>query len=132
MGNRTIDYSNPRMEQTPERAAAFVPCGVGVAGPEAEAAHSECEAPSRLWGALTGEAALAHFERLGRALVETHTPEPAPVGFGEIIDRMLAIDPECGMGTTDPLGGDWQSHLAYIRNRRALAQRTREQRGPPR
>ena len=29
-----------------------------MAGPEAEAAHSECEAPARLWGAQTDEACL--------------------------------------------------------------------------
>ncbi len=81
---------------------------------------------------LTGETALAHFERLGRALVETHTPEPAPASFGEIIERMLAMDPQCGMGTADPLGGDWQSHLAYIRNRRALMQRAGAKHGPSR
>ena len=63
-------------------------------------------------------AALAHFAKLGRALDDTHTPEPRPKDFREIIERMLAIDPNCGKGTEDPLGGDWQSHLAYIRNRR--------------
>ena len=63
-------------------------------------------------------AALAHFAKLGRALVDTHTPEPRPKDFREIIERMLAIDPNCGMGTENPLGGDWQSHLAYIHNRR--------------
>ena len=55
-----------RMEQTPERAArsnergraaAVIPCEVGVAGPEADPAHSGREvnfvgeAPGRLWGA---------------------------------------------------------------------------------
>ena len=43
---------------------------------------------------------------------------------------MLAIDPGCGMGTDNPLGGDWQSHLAYIRNRQMLMQRSRRRRGP--
>ena len=70
-------------------------------------------------------AAIAHFERLGRALAETHVVEPRPKDFRELIDRMYAIDSRCGMGTEDPLGGDWHSHLAYLRNRRTLMKRRR-------
>ena len=43
------------MEQTPRgslRPWRLFHGQVGVAGPEAEAARSECEAPARLWGAL--------------------------------------------------------------------------------
>ena len=65
-------------------------------------------------------AAIAHFEGLGRALAETHVVEPRPKDFKELIERMCAIDSRCGMGTEDPLGGDWHSHLAYLRNRRTL------------
>ena len=65
-----------------------------------------------------------HFNRLGRALAETHVPEPPPKDFRELIERMVAIDPNCGMGTQDPLGGDWDSHLAYFRNRQLLTNRS--------
>ena len=66
----SLSAEGPRMEQTPERAArsdergraaAVVPWKVGVAGPEANPAHSErtqrvrCEAPGRLWGASIEE-----------------------------------------------------------------------------
>ena len=64
--------------------------------------------------------AIAHFERLGRALAKTHVPEGPPKDFRELVERMRAIDPDCGMGTEDPLGGDWESHLAYLRNRQIL------------
>ncbi len=75
--------------------------------------------------------AIEHFERLGRALAETHVPEGPPRDFRELIDRMCAIDPLSGMGTEDPLGGDWDSHLAYLRARRMLVDpRTRD--GPTR
>ena len=72
---------------------------------------------------LTGGAALAHFDALGKALAQTHRPEPTPRDLTEVIERMLAIDPNCGTGTPDPLGGDWQSHLAYVRNRAKLIKR---------
>lgn len=66
--------------------------------------------------------ASAHFERLGRAMVETRIIEPRPKSFGEMIGRMCAIDRRCGWGTQDPLGGDWDGHLAYLHNReRAVA-----------
>lgn len=68
-------------------------------------------------------AAIAHFERLGRAFAETHVVEPRPKDFKELIERMCAIDSRCGMGTKDPLGGDWHSHLAYLRNRQTLMER---------
>ena len=51
------------MEQTPKGAARSaervrpevdVPWKVGVAGPEANPARSDSEAPGRLWGARTG------------------------------------------------------------------------------
>ena len=64
--------------------------------------------------------AIEHFERLGRALAETHVAEGPPQDMRELIERMCAIDPASGMGTDDPLGGDWDSHLAYLHNRRML------------
>lgn len=67
--------------------------------------------------------ATKHFQRLGRALAETHAPEGPPKDFQELIDRMCAIDPSSGMGTEDPLGGDWDSHLAYLRARQMLVER---------
>lgn len=70
-----------------------------------------------------------HFNRLARALAETHVAEPPAKDFRELIERMAAIDPNSGMGTHDPLGGDWESHLAYFRNRRLLTQ-PRGERGP--
>ena len=70
--------------------------------------------------------AIAHFERLGRALAETHVPEPPPGSFRELVDRMCALDPNCGMGTEDPLGGDLASHLAYLRNRKRLMDRRQD------
>lgn len=70
-------------------------------------------------------AAIAHFKGLGRALAATHVPEPPPKDFRELIDRMCGIDPNCGMGTDDPLGGDWHSHMAYLRNRQVLIDRRR-------
>ena len=72
---------------------------------------------------LNGRAALAHFDALGRALARTHRPEPVPKDLAEVIERMLAIDPKCGTGTADPLGGDWLSHVAYVRNRARLVKR---------
>ena len=78
---------------------------------------------------LTGNAALAHFRTLGKALAETHRPEPPPRDLTEVIQRMLAIDPNCGKGTPDPLGGDWPSHLAYVRNRAKLMERLRSSHG---
>ncbi len=64
-----------------------------------------------------------HFNRLGRALAQAHVCEPRPKDFRELIERMVAIDPNSGMGTQDPLGGDWDSHLAYFRNRQMLMNR---------
>ncbi|MXY51324.1 MAG: hypothetical protein F4Y86_02170 [Gammaproteobacteria bacterium] len=78
---------------------------------------------------LTGNAALAHFAALGKALAETQRPEPPPRDLTEVIERMLAIDPNCGRGTPDPLGGDWPSHLAYVRNRAKLLERLRSAHG---
>ena len=55
-----------------------------MAGPEAEAAHSECEAPARLWGAQTDEACLvgatlvvARANRT-KAMYRTNTGEDKP------------------------------------------------------
>jgi len=67
--------------------------------------------------------AIEHFRRLGRALAETHVAEGPPKDFQELIERMCAIDPASGMGTADPLGGDWDSHVPYLRNRRVLLDR---------
>lgn len=75
--------------------------------------------------------AIEHFRRLGRALAETHVAEGPPRDFQELIERMRAIDPASGMGTTDPLGGDWDSHVSYLRNRRVLKDR-KERCGPAR
>ena len=71
--------------------------------------------------------ASAHFERVARALADTHIVEPRPKSFAEVLERMYAIDPRCGMGTRDPLGGDWDSHLAYLHNRQVLIEHEREQ-----
>ena len=60
------------MEQTrtgASRPGATVPWKVGVAGPEAESAHSESEAPTRLWGASIGE--VADFYRKAQKGAET-------------------------------------------------------------
>lgn len=70
--------------------------------------------------------ASAHFERVARALAETHFVEPRPKSFADMLERMYAIDPSCGMGTEDPLGGDWDSHLAYLHNRQILIEHRRE------
>ena len=67
--------------------------------------------------------AIKHFRRLGRALAETPVADGPPRDFQELIERMCAIDPDSGMRTEDPLGGDWDSHLAYLRNRRILLER---------
>ena len=75
--------------------------------------------------------AIEHFRRLGRLLAATHVAEGPPKDFQELIERMCAIEPDSGMGTEDPLGGDWDSHMAYLRNRRALLDR-KERRGPSR
>lgn len=75
--------------------------------------------------------AIEHFRQLGRALAETHVAEGPPKDFRELIERMCAIDPASGMGTADPLGGDWDSHVSYLRNRRILLAR-KDRRGPAR
>ena len=75
--------------------------------------------------------AIEHFRRLGRAFAGTHVAEGPPRDFQELIERMCAIDPDSGMGTADPLGGDWDSHVSYLRNRRILEDR-RERRAPVR
>ena len=77
------------MEYTPEgaqRPAADVPCKDGVAGPEAEAAHSECEAPARLWGA-TGNCNRRRAMRL--------------LAFAGFRERRAAQFPVCGFGKFD-------------------------------
>lgn len=61
--------------------------------------------------------AIEHFERVGRAIVESHMPDPPPKDFREMLARMFAINPNCGKGTKDPLGGDLASHLRYIKFR---------------
>ena len=68
---------------------------------------------------LEGKAALAHFKRIGRLIAESHRPDPPPKDFADMLKRMSALDRRCGMGTKDPLGGDLDSHLAYIRYREA-------------
>ena len=68
---------------------------------------------------LKGKDALAHFERVGRALAATERPEPLPRTPQEVIDRMVAIDPRSGMGSKDPMGGDLASHVAHVEFMRA-------------
>lgn len=64
---------------------------------------------------LKGKEALAHFERVGRALAKSEPAEPLPRTPDEVIDRMLAIDPNSGMGSKDPMGGDLASHIAHVK-----------------
>ena len=61
--------------------------------------------------------ALAHFERVGRALADSHVVDPPPKDFRDMLARMLAINPNCGKGTKDPMGGDMPSHIAYLKFR---------------
>ena len=68
---------------------------------------------------LRGKDALAHFKRVGRLIAENRVCEPHPRTLTDVIDSMVRIDPRCGKGTKDPLGGDLASHMAYIKNRRA-------------
>lgn len=81
-------------------------------------------AASSILEVMASSEAMAHFERLGRAMAETRIVEPRPKDFRELIDRMCAIDSRCGMGTEDPLGGDLPSHLAYLGNRKVLLERS--------
>ena len=68
---------------------------------------------------LKGKDAIAHFERLGRAIAESERPDSPPKDFKELLYRMRALDRKFGMGTKDPLGGDLSSHLAYLEYREA-------------
>ena len=63
--------------------------------------------------------AIEHFERLGRAIAQSNVPDLSRRNHLEVLERMLAIDPRCGQGTKDPLGGDLVSHLAYLKYREA-------------
>ena len=74
------------MEQTPKGALRpwrSVHGQVGVAGPEAEAAHSVSEAPARLWGArmeqTVGATRIRGAARLG-ATVNAGRDKPVPYG----------------------------------------------------
>ena len=67
--------------------------------------------------------AIDHFKRLGRAIAKSREIEPLPRTGRYVIERMMAIDPRCGMGTEDPLGGDLASHIAYIRFREEWVQK---------
>ena len=68
---------------------------------------------------------IAHFERLGRSIAKSRVYEPLPRTLREVVGRMLAINPRCGMGTYDLLGGDLASHLAYIEYREAWVKKCR-------
>ena len=70
----SVEMFGPRMKQKPKgslRPWRLFMGLLGVAGPEAESAHSECEASTRLWGAAMQKVLrdpLAHFLVLGLAL----------------------------------------------------------------
>ena len=68
---------------------------------------------------MPNKKAIEHFEQLGRAIAKSHVPDHAPRNHLEVLERMAAIDPRCGQGTKDPLGGDLASHLAYLKYREA-------------
>ena len=95
------------MEQTPKGAArsdergrpeVVVPCQVGVAGPEADPAHSVSEAPDRLWGAdmeQTPKGAARSDERGRPELVV-----PCQVGVaGPEVARRKRRGPACSVRT---------------------------------
>lgn len=63
--------------------------------------------------------AIEHFERLDRAIAESHVLEPPLKDHLEVLDRLMAIDPRCSSGSEDPLGGDLASHLTYLEYREA-------------
>lgn len=63
--------------------------------------------------------AIAHFERLGRAIARTRVIEPLPRTGRYVIDQMKKIDVRSGMGTDDFFDGDLASHVAYIEFREA-------------
>ena len=75
---------------------------------------------------MTNKKDIAHFERLGRAIAKSRIPDPTPRDHLEVLARMEALDPNCGMGTEDPLGGDLPSHLAYLANRDAWVRKRRQ------
>ena len=54
-----------KRERERKRPGAVGPCEVGVAGPEANPAHSGSEAPGRLWGASMEWSAPLHSDGLG-------------------------------------------------------------------
>lgn len=72
---------------------------------------------------MTDENPRAHFERIGKLIARSATIEPRPKDLRDLFHRMYTIDPNCGMGTEDPLGGDLSSHLAYIEYREAWVKR---------
>ena len=115
------------MEQTPKGAArsdergrpeVVVPCQVGVAGPEADPAHSVSEAPDRLWGAdmeQTPKAAARSDER-GRpevvvpCQVGVAGPEADPAhSVSEAPDRLWGADM-----APSPTPGRTRSRLALL------------------
>lgn len=62
---------------------------------------------------------IRHFRRLGKAITESHVPDPLIKDPLKVLLRTAALDPRCGMGTEDPRGGDLLSHLAYLDYREA-------------